>query len=176
MLKYCKKHKGLTWLGRILTALTYTGMRISEVASLRVSDIHYETNTIRLTDERNSQAARKRGHARELKGKRSRSFPIHAELLPVLRAIPAAGDGLVFHGPLGGRIKPDVVRNCLKREVLTKLKDRFPTPAGEARGFIDGRLHSFRHFFCSMCANSGKVSEQALMQWLGHRSSLMVKH
>jgi len=42
-------------------------------------------------------------------------------------------------------------------------------------GFSDGRLHSFRHYFCSMCANNN-VPEQLLMNWLGHRQSAMVKH
>jgi integrase len=58
--------------------------------------------------------------------------------------------------------------------VLTPLAERFPTRAG-GTGFIDGRLHSFRHFFCSLSANSG-VPEQVLMTWLGHRDSKMVRH
>jgi len=41
-------------------------------------------------------------------------------------------------------------------------------------GFKDGYVHSFRHFFCSQCANSG-VPEQMLMSWLGHRSSRMIR-
>ena len=45
----------------------------------------------------------------------------------------------------------------------------------EEIGFKDGRLHSFRHYFCSTCANSG-VPEQVVMNWLGHRSSAMVRH
>lgn len=58
--------------------------------------------------------------------------------------------------------------------MLTPLAPEFPTSAGEARGFVDGRVHSFRHYFCSMCANAS-VPEQALMKWLGHRSSRLVK-
>ena len=38
---------------------------------------------------------------------------------------------------------------------------------------MDGRLHSFRHFFCSASANAG-VPERVLMDWLGHRSIHMV--
>jgi hypothetical protein len=40
------------------------------------------------------------------------------------------------------------------RDVLTPLSKEFPTPKGEI-GFIDGRVHSFRHYFCSVCSNSG---------------------
>jgi integrase len=38
-----------------------------------------------------------------------------------------------------------------------------------------GRLHSFRHYFCSRYANSG-VPEQVVMAWLGHADSKMVRH
>ena len=162
------------WLHPVVAALAYTGMWISELASLRWSDIDFERNLILLTDERHSAVRRKRGDARELKGKRSRSFPIHDELRPVLASIPRSKDGHVFRGPPDGRLKPDTVRRCLIRDVLQPLKAEFPTPAGAATGFIDGRLHSFRHFFCSLCANSG-VPEQTLMSWLGHRSSKMIR-
>lgn len=85
--------------------------------------------------------------------------------------LPRNRDGLIFHGPRGGLLKPDVVRTILIRDVLTPLAKRFPTPAGEI-GFRDGRLHSFRHYFC---ANSG-VPEQVVMEWLGHSHSAMVRH
>ena len=58
--------------------------------------------------------------------------------------------------------------------MLTPLAKKFPTPEGEI-GFKDGRLHSFRHYFCSVCANTG-VPEQVVMRWLGHQDSAMVRH
>ena len=90
----------------------------------------------------------------------------------VLRTMSPHPDGRVFHGPLGGKIKADTVRRILIRDVLTPLAPRFPLQADE-RGFIDGRLHSFRYYFCSNCAHSG-VKERVLMNWLGHRNSRMV--
>jgi integrase len=174
ILNHCQANKDLDWLYRVIATLIYTGMRISEVASLRWTDIDLERAVIKLTDERHSAARRRQGDVRELKGRRSRSFPIHGMLQPILKAIPASRDGLVFHGQLGGRIKPDTVRRFLVRELLTPLKGQFPKPAGAAVGFIDGRVHSFRHFFCSICANSN-IAEQALMVWLGHQSSKMIK-
>jgi hypothetical protein len=110
---------------------------------------------------------------RTLKSKRGRSFPIHQELLPTLRQLPRHADGYVFHGPRGGQIKPDTLRNILIKEVLKPLAERFPTAAGEA-GFVSGRLHSFRHFFCSLSANSG-VPERVVMDWLGHADAAMVR-
>jgi integrase len=108
-----------------------------------------------------------------MKTRRSRSFPIHADLLELLKRLPRAADGFVFHGPRGGKIKPDTVRRILVEEVLAPLEEKFPTPEGEI-GFRDGRLHSFRHYFCSACANTG-VPERVLMTWLGHASSKMIK-
>jgi integrase len=99
---------------------------------------------------------------------------MHRDLLEVLDGLTPATDGLVFHGPRGGRLKPDTVRQVLIREVLAPLQERFPTPQGGS-GFADGRLHSFRHFFCSACASSG-VPEQVVMEWLGHTESKMVRH
>ena len=82
-------------------------------------------------------------------------------------------DRYVFHGPRGGKIKPDTVRRILIRDVLKPLESKFPTAEGE-KGFKDGRLHSFRHAFCSTCANNG-VPERMLMEWLGHADSKMVR-
>jgi len=131
---------------------------------------------IRLVDETNSGRRRgaQKGKARTLKSGRGRTFPIQEELLPALRALPRHPDGSVFHGPRGGRLKPDVVRCVLIREVLKPMAGRFPTPEGEV-GCGDGRLDSFRHFFCSLCANRG-VSQRVVMRWLGHKDSRMVEH
>jgi integrase len=174
MIRFTREHAQLRWLGDVITALACTGLRISELASLRRTDIDLDRNVITLTDE-GTQAKRRKGRTvRQTKSGRSRSFPIHADLLPVLASKPVTSDGLIFHGPLGGRLKPDTVRQILIREVLTPLKSRFPGPRDQA-GFNDGRLHSFRHFFCSTCANGG-VPEQVVKEWLGHRDSVMVRH
>jgi len=174
ILELCQENPQLRWFYAVLFTLVHTGMRISELATLRRSDIDFEKNVIRLTDERHRRSRQQAGEARELKGKRSRSFPIHPDLRPILEALPHSADGRVFHGAYGGRLKPDRVRLLLIKRVLKPLAGRFPTPAGETRGFIDGRIHSFRHYFCSMCANTG-VAEQTLMSWLGHRSSTMIR-
>jgi integrase len=173
MLDFCRQQPGLGWLAGIIVALTFTGLRIAELTGLRWSDIDLPEDMIRLVDE--SSAGRRPGKraARTLKAGRGRSFPIHEELRPVLEAMTQHPDGYVFHGPKGGRLKPDTVRRILIREVLTPLAERFPTPEGEV-GFVDGRLHSFRHFFCSLCANRG-VPQQVVMRWLGHTSSDMVQ-
>ena len=169
----CEEQTESNWLGAVVIALACTGLRISELAALRWSDIDFEKNMILLTDESTHAPRRRRRKARETKNSRSRSFPIHDDLRAVLRGITQRGSGLIFRGPRGGVLKPDTVRRILVRDVLTKLAGRFPTPEEEI-GFADGRLHTFRHYFCSQCANSG-VPERVVMAWLGHQSSRMVQ-
>jgi integrase len=169
----CRDNAELNWLGDVLVALACTGLRISELAALRRSDLDREANCIRLTDESTGRR-RKDGASRRTKSGRDRSFPIHDDLKAVLDQLALFQNGLLFHGPRGGRLKPDTVRQILIRAVLTPLQERFAKPEGEV-GFADGRLHSFRHYFCSTCANNG-VPEQIVMAWLGHRDSAMVKH
>jgi integrase len=174
MLDHCRGLPDLEWLARMILALAMTGLRISELSSLRWSDLDLEGGMIRLADETTSGRRRSRRQARTLKSGRGRSFPIREELLAELRCLPRHPEGSVFHGPRGGRLKPDVVRRVLIREVLKPLAGRFPTPGGEV-GFADGQLHSFRHFYCSLCANR-RIPQQVVMRWLGHKDSRMVEH
>ena len=174
MVQTCRQQKELDWLADVLIALACTGLRISELASLRWSDIDFANNSISLTDESTRTRGRPREKARQTKSGRNRSFPIHSNLRCILEGLPRSPDGLVFHGPRQGRLKPDTVRRILIRDVLTPLTDRFAMPGSEI-GFASGRLHSFRHYFGSRCANSG-VAEQVVMAWLGHADSKMVHH
>ncbi|MBA3481844.1 MAG: site-specific integrase [Pirellulales bacterium] len=171
MLDHCASNPRIAWLGDVITALACTGLRISELVGLRWSDFDWEKRALILT----RQAAH--GDSDEgrapLKSKRSRMLAISKDLWPVLQRLPRLKDGYVFHGPRGGRLKDDFVRLRLISQVLHPLKDRFPTE-GE-KGFADGRLHSFRHYFCSVCADSG-VPEQRLMAWMGHKDSEMIRH
>ncbi len=70
---------------------------------------------------------------------------------------------------------PLPIRNALVREVITPLTELFPKQFENERSFEDGRLHSFRHYFCSVCANTG-IPERITMNWLGHADSEMVRH
>lgn len=173
MLEHCPMKPDLNWLGNILLTLGLTGMRISELAQLCWSDVDLEDQQIRLVDESRRGRRQAGRRQRTLQSKRGRSFPIHQELLPPLRQLPRHADGYVFHGPRGGQIKPDTLRNILIKELLTPLAERFPAAAGEP-GFTSGRLHSFRHFFWSLSANSG-VPERVVMDWLGHADAAMVR-
>ena len=76
----------MDWLGNVAMALACTGMRISELASLRWSDIDFVSNMIKLTDEPPGLFhGGKPG--RQMKNHCGRSFPIHEDLLQVLELL-----------------------------------------------------------------------------------------
>ncbi len=168
IIRACRDEPDLDWLGNVCTALACTGLRISELAGLRWSDIDLADDRISITNIRGSSDGRR------TKNRRDRFFPIARELRPVLEAMPRSRDGRVFHGPRGGRLKPDTVRNVLRREVLPKVRQKLQAEGLETQ-VHKGRLHSFRHYFCSTCANCG-VPEQMVMNWLGHQDSRMVRY
>lgn len=169
---FCVSEPELRWLGGICVALACTGMRIGELAALRWSDVDFDRNVITVSNDPATPSSR--GERRRTKNRKNRSFPINPRLLEVLRALSRHDDGVVFHGPLGGRLKPDVVRENLKKNVLPKVAAA-QRQKGLQTDMERGRVHSFRHFFCSACAN-GNVPMQMLMNWLGHQGSKMVRH
>lgn len=157
-----------------MIGLVHTGMRISELAGLRWTDVHLDAGILRIADERSSRRKREAGTARTTKGKRSRTLPIHTQLRDLLIGLPRHSDGVVFHAARGGRIRSRNVLEQFIQHVIEPLKTKFITPDGEI-GFEHGRLHSFRHFFCSQCFLGG-ASEGEIKEWLGHRDSRMVEH
>ena len=169
---HCDKSKSLHWLRDVIITLAYTGLRISELAVLQWSDVDLANNQLTLHDE-SGRAAGQRDERRQTKSGRSRSLPLHPELRKVLKAKERKGR-YVFYGPRGGRFKPDTARRIFVREVIAPLAAMFPSE-GDEKGFEDGRFHSFRHYFCSKCANSN-VAERIVMKWLGHADSEMIRH
>jgi integrase len=169
---FCAARDDLRWLGHVVVALGTTGLRIGELAGLRRQDVDLERGVVHLRDTTRQVRRSARHEARTTKSHRDRSLPIADELRAVLQQLPHSQDGRVFHGPHGGKIKPDTVRNVLRREVLAPLAKSFPAQ-GSDPGIVAGRLHSLRHLFCSVSADND-VPEQMLMSWLGHRDSKMI--
>jgi len=174
MVNHCTASPRLVWLVNVIIALAHTGLRISELAGLRWSDVDFNSNTIRVADERSSRRKSKAGTMRTTKGRRSRVIPIHPRLRQVFEGLLRNPDGRVFHAERGGVLRPNNVLHAFIRNVIEPLKEEFPTPAEEI-GFEHGRLHSFRHYFCSQ-AFLGGASEDEIKEWLGHADSKMVEH
>ena len=173
MITHCEEEPKLQWLAPVIVGLAHTGLRISELAGLRWSDLDEDMKFLHLPDRSRQGTKQQRANARTTKGRRGRELPVHTRLKAALKNLPRYRDGRIFHGPRKGILKPDTVRNILVRDVLKPLAKRFPR-VGDEPAFEDGRVHSFRHYFCSICADSG-VSEQMLMTWLGHKNSDMIK-
>ena len=55
MVNRCTDIPRLLWLANVIIALAHTGLRISELAGLRWSDVDFNSNTIRVADERSSR-------------------------------------------------------------------------------------------------------------------------
>lgn len=174
MITHCASNSALTWLGDVIVGLAYTGLRISEAAQLRWGAVDLENNMLLVID--NSRSIPEGGEisVTSTKTHSSRSLPIHQELRKVLERVPRHKDGRVFHGSRGGALKPDVVRTALIRDVLQPLGKQLPKRPGE-RNLGDGRVHSFRHYFCSKCARD-RIPEQTVSRWLGHRGPAMTRH
>lgn len=170
MLQHCRKEPTLQWLADLIQVLSRTGLRIGEAVNLRWADVDFEGGVLCvLNDPRQSAAIEQR----TTKSRRNRYVRLHSDLVSTLKRRKRSGDAFVLCGPRGGKLKPDSVREAFVRDVLKPLESRFPSPPG-ALGFKDGRLHSFRHFFCSTCANEG-TPERIVSAWLGHASGAMLR-
>ena len=155
MIEFCRSRPDLGWMGAAITGLACTGMRISELAGLRWSDVDLRSKTIRIADERSDTGAPRPYTLRQTKGRRGRSVPIHPVLGKVLMSLEKHPDGRVFHGVRGGPLRPNNTLHMFIDQVIESLKKQFPYMLAGEIGFEHGRLHSFRHFFCSQCFLSG---------------------
>lgn len=174
MLAHCETTIEGRWIRPILVTLATTGMRIGELTALRWRDVDFDAGVITIVDDRFSHRKQLMGTIRMTKGGRSRSIPLNASLVAVLRTLPRHRDGLVFHGPKGAGLRQKTVLNVFKRSVRDPLATAFPVPRGEI-GFEHGTIHSFRHYFVSECFRQG-ATEAEIMDWVGHRDSKMVHH
>ena len=130
----------------------YAGLRIGEVEQLHWTDIQ-------INDGRYTMIHIRRGGSEGTpKDKDERFVPVHprvAELLGTIRH----KTGLVFLG-----INE---RKLLKRAKELCRQCEFDNPR-------QYKLHSFRHYFASLCANHNIAYRKALA-WLGHSSSEMLE-
>ena len=169
MIAYCNENPPLRWMGGVITALATSGLRINELASLRWSDLDFNSNTIKLTDERSNPRNKQTGKQRRTKSKRDRAIPMHPAFLKVVSSIPKHQDGIVFRSQKGGHIRDRQVLATLQDKIIHKLNAEFQSPKGEI-GFSRGTTHGLRHYFCSEAYRNG-ATDAELLEWLGHTDS-----
>lgn len=173
MISYCAAAPKLLWLGRVICTLAYTGMRIGELAQLEWRDIDLDDGVIHVRDE--SRGATRRGDNgdRTTKSRRSRVVPIHRDLRRAFGELDPDRQGRVFLGPLGGKLKPDTVRNVLTREVLPSVARRL-YPKNPSPAMLRGRVHSLRHTFCTLAYRAG-WQERTILDVMGHTDSAVTQ-
>ncbi len=137
MYEMCNRSLKLRWLQNVIVGLACTGMRIEELCNLKWADITFDKRMLTVADERGF--ANRTDENRSNKSSQTRHLPIREELLEVLESLPRT-DQYIFHGPRGGRLKADTVRNVLVREVITPLTKQFPKQFPNEKSFEDGRL------------------------------------
>ena len=160
------------WMYRALLGLTFTGMRVNELVSLRWSDIDFENNQIHIRDE-GFKSPLDQG-ARRTKSGQSRIVPIQDRLREELKKAEGRPVDLVFPNPNGKPLNTDWFRRQFEKSIITPLSARFAS-FHKGKGFETGRFHSFRHSFCARCFNAG-IPEKVIMSWMGHTNSQIVHY
>lgn len=133
----------------LIKMMTYTGMRVSEITGLNLSDINLEENTVKV-----------RG-----KGNKERIVYINtAKLLPDIRRWirereEYAIDDTFFINKEGGRI----TNMTAERRVAKYAKDAHLTKTGISP-------HSLRHTFAKMCLEADPTALPELRDSLGHEN------
>ena len=146
-----------TWLGRrdhaLLLVAIQTGLRVSELASLQIGDVSLNTGA----------------HCRVIgKGRKTRSAPLTAETVAVLRTWLAERQGDA-HEPLfptrrGGPLTPKAIAWLLDKHTANAANDR--------PSLRDKRVtpHVLRHTN-AMLLRARDVDILTIALWLGHEST-----
>jgi len=145
-----------TFIGRrdhaLLTLAAQTGLRLSELTSLRRADLHFGTGA----------------HVRcEGKGRKERTTPLTRQTVAVLnvwlKEVGVTPDALVFPSRFGGRLSADAFQRLVHRYTaaaaakLPSLQSKNVTP------------HVFRHT-AAMELVKADVDVSVIAMWLGHDS------
>jgi len=139
------------WAVPMFATLAFTGMRIGELQQLCWEDIDLDRNVIHVHCG---------GSSGRPKDKQDRFIPLHArKLRPVLQSLPRLSK-LVFIMPDGKKVSEKKLRAYLKN-ICTQCGFQNPWQY---------KLHTFRHFFASYCAQQN-LSYKYVLEWMGHSSS-----
>jgi hypothetical protein len=138
----------------MFATLAFTGMRIGELKQPMREDVDLDHNVIHV---------HRRGSGGKPKDKEDRFIPIHPRKLgPVLRTLPRTSEQ-VFLMPGGRSICEKKLRRYLKN-VCEQCGLHNPQQY---------KLHTFRHFFASYCAQQN-LSYKYVLEWRGHSSSAIL--
>ncbi|QWU98530.1 site-specific integrase [Francisella salimarina] len=123
----------------IIKIAYYTGMRKGEILSLNFDDIDYQTNQITLKSS-------------NTKSNKTRSIPIHEEVMKIIKSIERKS-GLLFVSEVTGKKFDNIDRSWKQLMKLSEIENF--------------RFHDLRHNFCSMLVMKG-VPIYTVSQLAGH--------
>lgn len=122
--------------------LAYTGMRIGESAEVKISDVNFETEELRVSGD--PEEGTKNGE--------ERFVPLNPQATHLFKRMIAERADAESHSPLF------LVREC------QKSMDR----AAKKVGMTRITHHDLRHLFATICIESG-VDIPTVSRWLGHK-------
>ena len=138
----------------MFATLAFTGIRIGELQQLRWEDIDLERNVIHVHCG---------GSDNRPKDKEDRFIPVHAsKLKPVLLSLLKKSE-LAFLMPNDRKVSSKKLRAYVK-ELYKQCGFQSPWQY---------KLHTFRHFFASYCAQQA-LSYKYVLEWMGHSSSAIL--
>lgn len=149
---------------RFILAMLYTGCRVGEIAGLRVSDVRWEAQTINVVRTA-SPGITGKVVVGPTKGRRGRSVPLSAPLLPIV-AEAAESKGpheLLFSGPRGGFISSKNLSRAVGWFAIRDSIKQF------APGEPPLHWHDLRHTAAVMLFRAG-LSAPDVQAILGHSS------
>lgn len=127
----------------------YSGFRLSEITSLRWSQVNFQNQTIQL-DNQNTTT----------KSKKFRVVPISNKILPMLEVRHQKRlTNMVFHHNFSVRNFNDLVSKNFKR-VIKQLPEINPKM----------KFHGLRHSFCSALLNTGNINLVTVSKLVGHQN------
>ena len=142
------------WAVPMFAMLAFTGVRIGELQQLCWEDLDLERDVVHV---------HRGGSGNKPKDKEDRFIPVHGrKLKPILRCLPRKSD-LVFLMPNDRKVSSKKLRAYLKK--LCR-QCGFQNPQ-------QYKLHTFRHFFASYCAQQN-LSYKYVLEWMGHCSSAIL--
>jgi site-specific recombinase XerD len=142
------------WAVPMFATLAFTGIRIGELQQLQWEDVDFDSNVIHI---------HRGGSGDRPKDKEDRFIPIHnRKLKPILQRLPGKIE-LVFLMPDNKKVSSKKLRAYLKH--LCK-QCGFQNPQ-------QYKLHTFRHFFASYCAQQN-LSYKYVLEWMGHSASAIL--
>lgn len=157
----------LRWIRDIVLILSNTGLRFGELAQLTSEDVEHVESKVEFLLVRDESSGT---GTKSTKTGYDRKVPLQKVVKPLLkRKVAQFREGPLFRGPRGGKLRNDTFGDNLRQHALKPLRSEY----SHSR-FQKITAHSFRHFFASYCAGMG-VSQQTLMDWMGHRTDSMAK-